>query len=665
LSDLQVGVVVYSGSWKQNETSSAETLSQSMDIVLEAPTASTAHHPSVEDSAGAYFERAGSKILERFDNHKGSAISFFLDALLDEPRKRRRDHTVLKLILPTHEGFVIQSDFLERRFVDCQHIAKAVGFVTIGQRVHVPQHSASASSSTPDLLTMLNSAVGGIMIKDATGPLIDSKLEFVESQLANRISFKWLAPRCPAERRIALVGGLRNLQRIESVVRAAKSLGIKLVVLDSPDQLVKGQNNLNLSDSQIDLDFLPCDISLTEALSDRILHALQTYPKPIDGIVTYHDELLVPVAKAAVAMGLITEAPSAFELATNKYKTREANMKHSQLYHIAGVSDLEELLRGRRNDLAFPLIVKPRLGFSSRGVYKVRNEHELRGAVARNSSDAITRTSGPEQVIETYMDGPEVDANVILLNGEVLFFEVNDDFPSDADNDSAPAFSCFHETGNLIPSSLPEHELLQLRTKLQQSLLNAGFRSGIFHMEARIIHSRVEYRMIEDGLIDLAPKESPPDEDADIFLLEINARPAGMQETNSISRAYGIDYCVTFLLNAVGDAERMRELSRPFSQGAQYHGEIIYLHAQHGGIFDADDVCVELQQRCPDLTSSIADCCCFLRRGARVEDPQKGIYTFVAYFLVFSRTSRQEALRLGQRIRREVRYTISRDKEDT
>lgn len=36
-------------------------------------------------------------------------------------------------------------------------------------------------------------------------------------------------------------------------------------------------------------------------------------------------------------------------------------------------------------------------------------------------------------MIEPYIDGPEVDANLVLLDGEVIFFEVTDDFPKPGD----------------------------------------------------------------------------------------------------------------------------------------------------------------------------------------------------------------------------------------
>jgi len=50
---------------------------------------------------------------------------------------------------------------------------------------------------------------------------------------------------------------------------------------------------------------------------------------------------------------------------------------------------------------------------------------------AERHTDAVTTTSAV--VVEPYVDGPEMDANIILMNGEVLFFDVSDDFPSKGD----------------------------------------------------------------------------------------------------------------------------------------------------------------------------------------------------------------------------------------
>ena len=90
-------------------------------------------------------------------------------------------------------------------------------------------------------------------------------------------------------------------------------------------------------------------------------------------------------------------------------------------------------------------------------------------------------------MVESYVSGPEVDVNVVLQDGKALFCEISDDLPKTAEGFPTSFNSkSWTETGNVFPSALPEPELQQLKEKTVEYLLTFGFRTGIFHCEARM-----------------------------------------------------------------------------------------------------------------------------------------------------------------------------------
>lgn len=94
-----------------------------------------------------------------------------------------------------------------------------------------------------------------------------------------------------------------------------------------------------------------------------------------------------------------------------------------------------------------------------------------------------TARHGDELVIEPYCDGPEFDANFVILDGEILFFEICDDFPKSADKDVSAPFRTFIELDSVFPSRLPKHEIDMIRDAFHQSLLRLGLCDGIMHLK--------------------------------------------------------------------------------------------------------------------------------------------------------------------------------------
>ena len=94
---------------------------------------------------------------------------------------------------------------------------------------------------------------------------------------------------------------------------------------------------------------------------------------------------------------------------------------------MSGIEDLQAIVGDEK--FRFPLIIKPCSSANSEGVSKVNNVQDL--CEAMKAVDSNRR--GRDVVIENYCDGPEVDANFILEDGKIMFFEVTDEYPKDAD----------------------------------------------------------------------------------------------------------------------------------------------------------------------------------------------------------------------------------------
>lgn len=150
-------------------------------------------------------------------------------------------------------------------------------------------------------------------------------------------------------------------------------------------------------------------------MGDRIVESVRAYGNPVDGIITFADSWPY-IAQIAPQLGLQTASPESLTIAVNKYQT-SVFVGH-QAYCAPSLEEARDI--EKNNTLPYPLIIKPCDGWSSEGVIRV----EFAGAIAAAVKFIDTFRHGTEFVMEKYCDGPEVDANFVLLDGEVLFFKL-------------------------------------------------------------------------------------------------------------------------------------------------------------------------------------------------------------------------------------------------
>ncbi|KAJ5545122.1 hypothetical protein N7461_007426 [Penicillium sp. DV-2018c] len=574
-------------------------------------------------------------------------LSRLMEGYLTYPQQKAT--AILQLVIPLRRGFGARGNAFrdqldvykpQLRYLDHSEFAKE----------YLPP--TERATSLADIIPL---SVCTVAIKPSLRD--DSDIQF---DLFKIVSFPWLLQEQPQWKVCVLVHGRDGIEAFRPIAETAHDLGIKLIVLDRPGHwLLTNPKYRSLYE-----EFEPIDMTIDEDFPGRIVKAVQTVATRrghIDGICTVSDRCLLPVAKAAVALSLPTEPPHAFATAIDKAASRQLCADEGiSFLAVQHPGELKTRLKDGTFDAQYPLIVKPSTGWSSEHVFRVKNEEELCLAAERVATRRNTKI-----LIEPFVDGPEVDANFVLCDGDLLFFETN-------------GLELF-ENANVLPSGLPQAEIDLIRTRLHQLLLDVGFRTGVFHLEARIMDSSMEYAEGENRMLDLRPRRYSTDENgssgssnAKCFLIEINPRPPGFPCVYSTRLVYGIDYFALHLLGAIGDKARIRGLGQsfwdrlpvlsPLAGGPEGLCSSIAFIAtdKAGGVCDSEDPVGDLLGQFSSLKRDVPLGISLYHKGDKVPHATPEQLVFLGFFLVLStgRSSRGHVVDVTRQIQHRFRLKL-------
>lgn len=348
-------------------------------------------------------------------------------------------------MIPQESGTIIRSDIVSSRLRDAFWVEKAVSFAS-------PLQVFARSVLHPgniSLTDIIRASAGAVLIKPSAVQhyLGDSaKLTFhlpleVESDFKDKLAIPWISTEPITRKRLILVGSSNQDPEgggwTQFARHAAVALGIDLVFIDRADGWLAKGNYTSWYEA-----LLPAPSSWWENPSaDELVKLVEDYRAKnkgvkIGGLATFIEAMQVPVSVAASRLGLPHERTSAYERATNKYKL--GLFQNRPAFLASTTEDVLSLIGSPQNKLTFPLIVKPCFGLNSEGVTRVNEESELEDAIAAARTSGKSRSEvGDKVLVERYCDGPEVDVNMIFVDGEVLFSEICDDFPKGADMGTA------------------------------------------------------------------------------------------------------------------------------------------------------------------------------------------------------------------------------------
>lgn len=252
------------------------------------------------------------------EDSRPEAFRFIKDAIRKNLDSYGCYVTAVKLLLPAVDGYVVRNDIFQRCSLTCQLAEMAMDFTTPGQYIQ-----AFTDLRESVFQHALDTAVGAIHLKclpSVDRGLVQSAMVLLEAEVKARLTFAWIVDKPLPRKRLALVDGKPYADVSTAplgIYRAAKALGVELVVLDHEGHWAEDPAAGQWRD-----EFIACDLTLDIDLPDRIIDALSKRNESIHSITTYSDKLLPAVASAAEKMGFFTSPREAMEICHDKRRTR-------------------------------------------------------------------------------------------------------------------------------------------------------------------------------------------------------------------------------------------------------------------------------------------------------------------------------------------------------
>jgi carnosine synthase len=421
------------------------------------------------------------------------------------------------------------------------------------------------------------------------------------------------------------------------ILEQAAALGVKSVVIDHHDSWCK-----ELVATGVIAKFLPVDMTLG---SEEVYEAALAHIRNLgadgqtgaaDAITTFI-ELSVPlVARLCESTGLPGFTPEAVDNARDKYRTRAclaaAGLPTPKNHLIKGKQDLEAAIV----KVGFPAVLKPVSGAASLGVKKVESAGDLKrvfeDVVAELSSlvvscGALIQGDGSGSngvdasnvidltlILEQYLDGCEVDIDVVMSDGEWRYAAVADNGPT--------LEPYFNETWAASPSLIAKDKQRELKELAVNSVKALGFSAGVFHVECKYTSSGPQ-------------------------LIEVNARMGGGQVRECNLMTWGVDLVEETLFIALGIPARPPVPKVPIKP-------VAYCYMNAGSSFTMGSV-----QCILDLanTEGVVWARPLVRPGDKVVGPAEGLPTWLCDLLVTKPTAK-EALEFLQKLQKDLQVQV-------
>ena len=262
--------------------------------------------------------------------------------------------------------------------------------------------------------------------------------------------------------------------RVHAYLEAARDLGIgMLVASEGEHSLVPGIE-----------DGLRVDFGDPDAVIEQIVSAHRD--RPVAGVVATDDGTVEIANRAAAALGLAHNAPSAARITRRKDLARAALAAAGLPVPAVRRVELRRPLGSQLAGVEFPCVVKPLALSASRGVIRADDLPGLEaacrraGAIARAAAVASADVEERDTLlVESFVPGPEIALEGMLAGGELSVLAIFDK-PDPLDG------PFFEETIYVTPSRLPRPVQALAAERVRAGCAAYGLTEGPVHAELRL-----------------------------------------------------------------------------------------------------------------------------------------------------------------------------------
>ncbi|MDD3190130.1 MAG: ATP-grasp domain-containing protein [Candidatus Pacebacteria bacterium] len=288
------------------------------------------------------------------------------------------------------------------------------------------------------------------------------------------------------------------------ILQRLKKSGVRLVVLGEKE---------SWAEPYVDRWILADNAKHSEALR-AVREFIKNNPdEKIEGALTFWEDDVLLTSKIVDKFGFIGIPYAVSSGVRNKQLFRDFCEENEIAAPHHRAIDSEKDLDFVRDNFSFPVVIKPTFGSSSAFVIKVEDAGELESKfeyVKTSISEQVESafSDGKQIMVEEYIDGSEVDVDLLVQNGIIKFFSISDN--------SATHEPFFIETYRLTPSNLPDDDQEDIIAMVEETLEKAGVCDGCIHFEAKVTRRGV-------------------------VPIEANLRMGGDEMYSSVKKVWGVD----------------------------------------------------------------------------------------------------------------------------
>lgn len=339
-----------------------------------------------------------------------------------------------------------------------------------------------------------------------------------------------------AGRRLLFVGGdfmyksfapqlVKQMQRLRSLGVVVTGVFQERQITEEPSQYLKTMRENECLDAEIF-----ADVGAEDG-AENVVRAVRSAGLEFDACWSMHEATQPIMAEIQMLLSLPGNPLRAYEIARDKYATREV-LKENNLQSIQAMQIWKpEDAAAAGEAIGFPMIVKPTVGMGSSGVYRVNSQEELTDTLERLFNDiktdwTLNRNSIGKQapviaetfVMPTIFGGMinEHDVEVLMWDGQVVYSNIIDNLIT------KPPF--FQEVGSCAPTAMSSEKEKAMKDYAAACVKAMGFQRGGFHVECW-------------------------DTDKGPVLIEVNSRVGGGATNETHVACWGVDPMFEFAMS--------------------------------------------------------------------------------------------------------------------